>query len=220
MIELNLLPEEVRKKRAKIELPDLPLIPIGAALVGAMVIIQLLLGGLIFLNQKEKARLDKEWEELLPKKVKLDAIKKEISDLGKKVQSIEYLMEKRLNWARLLDELSASLTANIWLTELAYSEKIEKRKTFSSRAQLGGKKAPKAKEESFLIRTLTLSGRASLKGEEAPAYIGRFTEALKANKDFSKHFSEIEPGPIKKGTVEKEEVMNFTVICKFSPEKM
>jgi len=65
------------------------------------------------------------------------------------------------------------------------------------------------------IRTLTLSGYALGKGGKATDYIAHFTESLKKNTDFSRHFGEIEPGAIKEAKVAEQEVMNFTVMCNF-----
>lgn len=218
MIELNLLPEELRKRRRKLELSKLPLIPIALVLICGIAVIQLVLGGFVFLNRKQKARLDKEWELLAPKKLALDRLKRQISLESEKVQAIEYLMENRLSWSRVLNEISNSLTPDVWLTELSYTEEMRKiaPDTPKDSAKKRGKtkRAPEVAE--YTVGRLIISGSAPSRAEES---IEGFTEALKQNENFSGCFEKIEPGGQKKSIFANQEVMNFTVICERAGRK-
>ena len=189
MIELNLLPEELRKKKKRFELPEIPFIPIGIALIVTLVVIQLLLSGWIATTEAQISSLEKTWQDLVPKKTDLEKIKKKISATSKKAQAIEYLIDKRMSWARLLNELSDSVTSNIWLTSLSYNE-----------------------------LTLTISGSASGKGEEATAYIARFIQSLKDNSGFFKNFNDVELISIKQGSVADQDVMDFKLACRFKSD--
>ena len=194
MIELNLLPEELRKKRARIELPEIPIIPIAVALVGALLVLQFALGSIIYLGQRQLASLDKKHENLVPKKVAFDKMKEEIAAISQKVTAVEGLLKKQLHWSRLLNELSNSLTTNIWITRLSYEE------------------SPGHYNKT---RTLTLLGSAAGKSEEATALIARFIEALKDNKNFFMDFDTLELISIREGQVAEQDVMNFTLVCSF-----
>lgn len=189
MIELNLLPEELKKKKKRIELPEIPFIPIGIALIVVLVVLQLLLSGWVATTRSQISSLEKTWQDLEPKKTKLEEIKKKISATGKKAQTIEYLIDRRMSWARLLNGLSDSVTSNIWLTNLSHNE-----------------------------RTLTISGSASGKGEEATAYIARFIQSLKDNSGFFKNFNDVELVSIKQDSVADQNVMDFKLACRFNPE--
>ncbi len=222
MIKINLLPEELQKKRMIIELPEIPIIPITIGFVGTLVIIQLFLSSLIFFNAYNVSKLEKKWEILEPKKQELDKLKKGISSSSAKSQAIDALIEKRISWARILNEISNSLIGNIWLTELSYKEKIEGSapEARNSKKQQA-KKSRKTKDvPSYNIGTLTLSGSSSGKGEEGTATIARFIKALKGNANFFKTFSDIELISIKNGTLAGQDIMNFTIDCKFKPERI
>ncbi len=197
MIELNLLPEELKKKRVKIELPEIPLIPIAVVFVGVLLIVQFIMGSLIFLSKRQFAGLDKKWQDLAPKKAEFNKVRKQVVATGKKVEAIEGLIEKQLNWSRLLNELSNSLAANIWLTELSYAESGKDNR----------------------IRTLTLSGSAAGESEEATAQIARFIKALKDNKIFFTEFDSTELISIRKGLVAEQDVMNFILVCSFKSKE-
>ena len=195
MIELNLLPEEHKKKKKKLELPEIPIVPIAAIAVGILVILQLLFSGLAFMCKNQLSSLEKTWQELAPVKTELDAIKSEIKVTGKKTRAIEKLIQKRFSWARLMNELGNSLSANIWLTGLTYQENAE-------------------------ARALRISGSSSARGEEATRDIARFIKALKGNGNFFGSFYDIELVSIKKGAVAGgQDLMNCTIVCKFKPEE-
>lgn len=220
MIELNLLPNELRKKKIKIELPEIPLIPIAAIFIGVLLIVQVILGSLIFLSKRQLTSLDKKWETLLPKKAKFNKLKKRITVTSKKVEAIEGLMEKQLNWSRLLNELSNSLTANIWFTNLSYDERTERRQVApSARRQKGKKGKIKKEDKAYKIGSLRLAGSASGEGEEPTAFIAHFIKALKDNENFFREFDKIELISIKKSQVAGENVMNFTLVSSFKPKE-
>ena len=219
MIELNLLPQELRKQRKKIELPDLPLIPISAAIIGALVVIQLVLGFLIMVSNKQLTSAEKTWKVLAPKKAEFDKIKKEIALTAQKTNAIEGLIADRFNWASFLNELSNSLTSNIWLTELSYNEqKTTIQASSKKKKRKLDSEALKQPTEQSVERFLMMSGSASGKDEEGTAYIARFIKSLKNNTGFFSNFDDVELVSIKKGTVSGKDVMNFSISCKFKQE--
>lgn len=206
MIELNLLPEELRKRKKKFEMPEIPVISIAVVFIGFLVAVQLILSGWILMSKGQLVALDAKWEALAPAKAELDSIKKTLLDTGRKTNAIEALIAERLSWARLLDELSNSLSANIWLTELAYR---------SGQAGPSGRPSSAGSFE----EDLTLSGSAAARGEQATQDIARFIKALKANKNFFKYFDDIELVSIREGLHADKELMDFTLVCKFKTGK-
>lgn len=201
MIELNLLPEEAKKKRTKIELPEIPLIPITAALVGFLAVVQLLVFGLAFFVNNQLGVLNKTWEGLAPKKAEFDGIKQSILGTNKKIHAIDSLIEKRFSWSILLNELSNGLTSNIWLTELSYAEE--------SGGTAGGGKP----------KILRLKGSARVLGKEATRDIALFIKSLKNNDNFFKNFKEIELVSMDQGVQAGQDLMNFTIVCIFKNRK-
>ncbi|MFH1593768.1 MAG: PilN domain-containing protein [Candidatus Omnitrophota bacterium] len=197
MVEINLLPEEIKRKKIALSIPEIPLVPIAVLIVVILVLVQVLMVGLGSLSKKQQYTLGKEWDELKPQSEELDRIKSNISILTKKTEAIEELLKIRLNWAGILNELSDSLTENIWLQELSYGA--------------GGARSPALLSK----RSLKISGFASGRGGQATAFVTHFVKALRNNSDFSKYFDEIEHGPIREVTVKGEQVMSFTINCAF-----
>ncbi|MCX5665641.1 MAG: hypothetical protein NT036_01130 [Candidatus Omnitrophica bacterium] len=221
MIEINLLPEESKKKKrsseimdvSEMSMPSLPLIGIAAWAVGVILVIQVILFFMGVMTGTTFKSLSREYKDILPKKLETEKLKAQVDTTNKKVAAIDELMVKRFSWEKKLNALSDSMTPGIWLTELEYDEKVSS-VTKSADAGSAKKKSPQATEEA-ISRYLILYGAASSMGEEGTALIGRFIKSLKDDPDFYSDFSDIELGTIKREKVDDQEIMTFKITCLF-----
>ena len=226
MIEINLLPEELKKKKkrstapagiSQISLQDLPFLKIAAIAVGGVAVIQLMLFMVSVIYGMNYNALEKNYKEILPKKQEAERLRLRLDSLSKKVVAIDELMVKRLSWAKKLSDLSDSMTPGIWLTELGYYEKLTE---ITRPVKINLLKKNSAADttphvEKVNLRYLTISGMASSMGEEGTALVGRFMKSLKSNSDFYSDFSDIELGTITREKVDEQEVMKFNITCLF-----
>jgi len=190
MIEIDLLPPEMRKK--KLELPEIPLMPVGVGILCVFVIGSLILGLVVHRKNSQLKILRREWEERLPLKNETDGLKAEIKRLSRKKALLKDLSKRRFLWSAKLNSLSDLVPMGIWLTELSLDEMGE-------------------------MKFLTLEGIAMpFKGQEMIALVTRFMEALKNDKTFFSGLEDIELGPIERIKVEEAEteVMKFSLICR------
>lgn len=223
MIEINLLPEEIKKKKrsASIDtsvakLSSLPVINIAMAAVGAVLAIQLALFITGVISGIVLNSMNREYTNILPKKNETQQLKANVETANKKVATIDELMVKRFSWEKKLNALSDSMISGIWLTELQYDEKIAgvtKLANAGPAKDRGG--AGKKASENTTSRYLILSGAASGMGEEGTALIGRFIKSLKENAEFYSDFSDIELGTIKREKMGDQEIMIFKITCFF-----
>lgn len=236
MIEINLIPEELKKKEPKFKKIDLssisldkvdivkklPLINIGIGALAVLIAFHLVMF-LVGTNSKASINaLSKKNQSLMPKKKEADALKNEVSLINKKTSAIDGLMVKRLSWARKLNALSESVTPGIWLTGLSYDEKVGDKlvqvaKTSDGKSKRG---ASRSVAEKVFYRYLILSGYASSMGEQGTALIGKFIKSLKDNGDFYSDFSDIKLDSIKADKFMDQEVMNFKITCLFKEEEL
>lgn len=234
MIEINLLPEELRKKEPKfkkfdfsaisldnINIKKMSLINIGIIAIAVLAAFHL---GLFLIGVNSKASLNtvaKKNEALLPKKTEADSLKNELGLINKKVTAIDGLMVKRFSWAKKLESLSDAITPGIWLTELSYDEKSGERIVSVAKTSNGKSKKGSSRSvaEKVLFRYLVLSGYASSMGEQGTALIGKFIKSLKDNSQFYSDFSEITLDSIKSDKFQDQEVMNFKITCLFKQEE-
>jgi hypothetical protein len=211
MIEINLLPDELKKKEspfAHLSLPifnmqKLPVLSIAAAFAGLLVVVQVLVIAMNIHSKVTLNELEKKYADITPKKREADALKAKSDAITKRVTAIDELMGKRFSWARKLSALSDSMSPGIWLNELEYDER-----------PLVNLKAGKGKASGMPGRLL-MNGFAAGSGEQGLALIGKFITSLKENEAFYSDFSDIELIASKSDKAEGQEVMNFRIGCVF-----
>jgi len=195
MIEINLLPQKLRKKR--MEFPKISFLPIISSVVGIIVIVHLLLSLSVNMKAGELDSLKKKWQEILPDKEDADEVIRELTVMRSRIDAIDRLIEGRLRWAKKLSDLNDAIIPGVWLNRL----------------WVEGKADPKAKGGA--VKTLHLNGNVIVTGGEETAAVGKFMWSLKNHPGFFADFSEVESAYMQQSTVKDVEVMNFELICRF-----
>jgi len=192
MIEVNLLPKELRKpaRKVNIELPDVKFVPIAIGLVALIIFIQLALSFTVNAKRRRVVELEKKWSDLRPKKEEVLAIDRQVNALGDRLSSISDIKKTSVSWARKLNALSDSLIPGMWLTSLTV-------------------------EDDSGRRYLSIRGNISSFWKDETAMIGKFMKTLKENRSFAKDFEEIKLDTIQQKTVKDSEVMDFSIKCYF-----
>jgi len=192
MIEVNLLPKELRKpaRKVNIELPDVKFVPIAIGLVALIIFIQLALSFTVNAKRRRVVELEKKWSDLRPKKEEVLVIDRQVNALGDRLNSISDIKKTSVSWARKLNALSDSLIPGMWLTSLTV-------------------------EDDSGRRYLSIRGNISSFWKDETAMIGKFMKTLKENRSFAKDFEEIKLDTIQQKTVKDSEVMDFSIKCYF-----
>ena len=222
MVEINLLPEEAKKKKrpasrmntSAIKLPSLPVIGLAAAAVGVVLAAQLALLITGFMKDATLKSLGSEYKIVSLKKRETEKLKIQMDTMNKRVAAIDELMVKRFSWGKKLDSLSDSVTPGIWFTELEYDEKLTDAPNIADTDSTKNRPGEsKQTAEKILSKYLILSGAAYSKGEEGAALVGRFIKSLKDNPEFYSDFSDIELGTIKTDRVDGQDITMFRITC-------
>ncbi|MBU4375893.1 MAG: hypothetical protein KKD29_00260 [Candidatus Omnitrophica bacterium] len=216
MIEINLLPHEIKRKRRKIELPDISFLPVLAGFLGVIIIIHLFVGLMVAMKAKTFKGLERKWQSVLPNKEEADNIKAELTSTRTKIDTIDKLIETRRSWAVRLNDISDSMIPGVWLNKLWLEKRVIIQEASSAKINSGEGAAKAAKEpKKTIIRTLHLNGSVIAGGGEETAVIGKFIRSLKDNKNFMPDFSDIESASIQRTKLKDAEVMDFELICYF-----
>jgi len=229
MIEINLLPQELKRKRktASFKMPDidrltgLPQVLIVSGVVGFMIVAQLLVLGFLAIAGKQLNTAEKRLKEIQPQVTEVRDLKARIKAMDDKLAVLDAVVGRKIRWAKKLSELSDSLTPDVWLTHLVYDEQlIEKApEPVSAPSALKGqeKKQKPPQKQVMVLRLLTVGGYAFSKTEGATTSVTTFIEGLKKNNAFAEDFSQIDlGGPIQEATVDEVEAMSFTIQCYFN----
>ncbi len=146
MIEINLLPEEERKRK-KLEsgIPKFGIkIPanlsffltlgIGILIFIIIFIIHFSQIGQIGQLKKKIAEKQNELKKLQEEVAKVEKMKEKESEINLKIETIKNLVNDKFSFAQLLDKINQLLPEYVWLEELTVKEKklIIKGKTFSN----------------------------------------------------------------------------------------
>ena len=190
MIEINLLPKELRKR--KIELPDISFLPIIATVLGIVILVHLLFSLSVNLKTRGLRRLEKRWEEILPGEKSADEVIDELTTMRNKIDAIDNLIQGRMGWAKKLSELSSAMIPGVWLNRLWIEKKVIYRKEEKAKKGGGDRGLLKAGPEEITIKTLHLNGSVIVTGGEETAAVGKFMWSLENNPEFFADFSEIE----------------------------
>jgi Tfp pilus assembly protein PilN len=164
MIEINLLPQELKiKKQKSLDLEPKIFLKIFLLFLGLLIMAHMYLVVWGIFKGYQFYRLNAEWQKLSPQRKELDKFKQEYEFLSQDSRIIQQLAGQRINWSEKLNKLSLSLPSGVWFNEIT-----------------------------LLRKDFTLKGSAvSLKKDEM-SLINRFMQDLKNDAEFFKDFSTLE----------------------------
>ena len=193
MIEINLLPKELQKKKG-LDLSGSPILPLGGGIVIVLFVLSFSLVAMRHHYQARFKRLTKELQDKSPSKNEAVKLQAEVKRLESKKKVIDQLAKRKFFWAEKLNLISDLIPMGVWLNDLSFDE-----------TKKGG--------------LLTLDGMAvHYKDQEMINLVTLFMENLKQNEDFYKDFKTIELGPIRRIKSENVDAMQFSIICQFKKE--
>lgn len=190
MIEINLLPEEIKAK----------LIKSGAAarkFLYALIAISLVVIVILGLNIcffvmglgsgfKVKS-LEKEWVKISPQKNNIENLKSKGEGLSEEARVLQDLFIQRISWSKELNSLSLNLAPGIWFKEVS----------------LGNK-------------DLIIHGCAVSPQKEELRQINQFIGNLKKDAEFIKNLKSLELSSVTRDKIGNTEVMDFILTGKLN----
>ena len=183
MIEINLLPEDQRVKKAAAAPSQLENAVFIIPVILIVVIVIHLYLGIVYMSRKGVyAGLEKKWSSLEPQKKEILGLKNEIDAFSADARIVEGFMKGRIELAPKINKLSMHLPPGIWFNDVSYG-----------RRQL-------------VVRASVVS----LKIDEMDI-INTFVEDLKSDNDFSEDFGSIDVGAVVRRTVGSYDVVDFVL---------
>jgi len=194
MIEINLLPEELRVKtktknleRAVVAKPAafsqeqlfIYAIPI---LLGVLVCVHIYFAVISVAKNSQLVTLNRQWIELAPQKKSFDEFNNEYSSVSQDASLIKLLSSKRILWAQKLNKLSLNLPSGVWFNEITISAK-----------------------------DIVIQGSVISLAKEEVNLINKLLENLKLDNEFSKDFGTFELSNVQKKNVGGYDIADFTL---------
>ncbi len=198
MIEIDLLPKQLRANRPAFLRNPLKTSQLYTILA-VVVCLQLFLQAFAMLGARRLKKLEGSWRGLTSEQTEIEQLKNQFSALNVKIPIITQLVNNRVLWSKILNDISDLMVPGVWLSEISLEQHT---------VELG-------RTAFFLV----IKGKAASQAKDEPALIGNFMQCLKRDPGFSSSFSEIEMGAIRKGNIAQTEIMDFILTCRFKDEK-
>lgn len=128
MIEINLLPEELKTKtkNKKTTSSAGPFIfetkyifYIVPLVFGILICTHIYLGLVYFVKSGQLRQLSSKWQGLEPQRKELEVFNSEYAVISENAKAIQQLSQSRINWAQKLNLLSLGLPSGVWYTEIS-----------------------------------------------------------------------------------------------------
>ena len=192
MIEINLLPEKMRKQKKTYLKLDLKMMGefkmlAGGVLVGVLILLLVLLSIGSAVRKRQTIKLMRVEEKIGPQKVQAEAVNKEASILKMKMAALDGITKRRFLWAEKLNGLSGLVLPGIWFTRIS-TDSYER---------------------------LIIEGSAISKEEKAMATVGKFMKNIKENSPFFKDFSDIKLETVQRKSIDERDVVDFRIALYF-----
>ena len=190
MIEINLIPPQLRRKRkgrgllgGNFNIPKELIVGLVGGFFVILLLISILFQATIFIKFIQRKNLKKQWEEILPTKTRVDLVVNQLRTLQSKMKSIEDITgAKDIVWSAKLNDISDSLPRGVWLKSVIGNE-----------------------------QKLVLEGSSVSKGKDEMINVHDFASNLKNQKNFSVYLSDLEVGSIQRRTIKNVEVADFSI---------
>ena len=191
MIEINLLPEELKTKtkskkpaaaagpfifEAKYILYIIPLV------FGILICVHIYLGLAYFVNTGQLRQLNNKWQGFAPQRKELAVFNTEYAAISEDAKAIQQISQSRINWAQKLNLLSLGLPSGVWYNEI-----------------------------SITANDLILQGSVVALQKEELTLINKLISNLKNDPVFFNNFNNLELSSVQKKTLGAYDIADFVL---------
>jgi hypothetical protein len=192
MIEINLVPPQIRRKKKSrlwpqgVTIPPEVLVGSGGGLIVLLILVHI---SLIVINIRKMAQhqdLQRQWGSLLPSKGEFDSIVSELRILQGKQKAAEGIFPtKKILWSQKLNILSDDLPRGVWLRKVSLDEGM-----------------------------LFIEGSAVFTENEGMINVHKFTSNLKGQVKFLEDFTDLELGSIQRRKIKHMDIADFIITAR------
>ncbi len=192
MIEINLLPEELRRKKTEplfnlnIDAEKFKFWLGGGVIAILVLIIVVFVAGSFIRKAQIKGLLARE-KGFSGRIAQIDEINKEITELRSKMAVLDQLTKRKFAWSEKLNQLSDLVLPGIWFTRV-YTDNENR---------------------------IMIEGSVVSKSEEAMAFVGKFMKNIKDNQQFFVDFKNIKLESVQRGDNADADIVDFKIALYF-----
>lgn len=181
MIEINLLPQEVKSKNKTLAFKQAYFLYLLAFVFCGLIFAHIALAAWGLVKGCQLRLLENKWKQLTPQRKMMEGSKGSAGSSATSAAA-QKLFEERICWSEKLNKLSLSLPEGVWFNEISLNQ------------------------NSFVLKGAVIS----LKKEEM-ALINAFLDSLKQDKDFIRDFSILEIDVAMRKIIGGYEIIEFNL---------
>ncbi len=193
MIDINLIPTNLRKKKKasvlrgfSFNLPPEAIVGLVGGLIVLLGVVHFLLLGFLASKIAQKRQLERSWQEILPQEQKANRLINEWRALQVKKRDIEKMTTaRRVLWAPKLNAISDSLPRGVWLNRISLNKD-----------------------------GLTIEGSVVSRMADEMGSVGSLATNLKSQKQFLNGLNNVEVGPLQRRKIQTTEIADFSITAK------
>ena len=120
MIEINLLPENLRPKAKKpgIDLEAKETLYLVPLVLGILVIVHVLISGVFIFQGLQLGILNSRWQKMESQRKALEIFRSETAHLSEDARALQEINAKAIKWAPKLNKLSLNLPSGVWFRSI------------------------------------------------------------------------------------------------------
>ena len=192
MIEINLLPEELRKKKSEPVFnlnmdADKLKFWLGGGVIAVLVLIVITFSMGSFIRKAQIKNLVAKEKGFSDRISEIDSVNKEINILKAKMAVLDQLTKRNFLWAEKLNQLSDLVLPGIWFNRV-YTDSENR---------------------------LMIEGSVVSKSEEAMASVGKFMKNMKDNQGFFRDFKNIKLESVQRNNKGNADIVDFNIALYF-----
>ncbi len=191
LIEINLLPEEMRKQKGPAFKLDIEMgkvkILAGAGVAGVLIFLIAFFMIGTSIRRKQVLNLSLKEQNLASQKSEAEKINNELSILKAKLNTLDQITKREFLWAEKIDKLADIVLPGVWFTRV-YTDFGDK----------------------FIIEGSVIS-----KKEEAMALVGKFMKNMKEYPSFFENFKDIKLESVQRKSTEERDIVDFKIVLYF-----
>jgi hypothetical protein len=190
MIEINLLPEDLKIKKQTSQPSSLDNLVYLIPLILVILAIAHVYLAFVFMSRSQiLGGLERRWKTLEPQRQEVQGMKNEINAESAEAKVVQGYMASRILLAPKLNKLSLDLQPGIWFNDITFGR------------------------SSLMVKASIVS----LKMDEMDV-INTFVDGLKNDKDFNADFTSVEVGAVQRRSVGSYDVVDFLLTATVAPK--
>lgn len=191
MIEINLVPQNLAKRRKRSEnslgqgfnMPKELIIGLVGGFFAILIIISVLLQISIFLRLAHLKSLRQQWQEMASTKANVDHVTSQLRSSQAKIKSMESVINiDAPKWAPKLSLISEVLPRGVWLNRIIVTD-----------------------------QRVVVEGNAMSKGKDEMINVHEFAASLRDKPVFMQHLDNLDVGSIQRRTIKTVDVVDFSI---------